>query len=545
MTNKKEIIDEYEKVISKIRKLYQWITIEILIIILSLGFIILLVWLSIFINENFFMLAFFLVPAFSFLILFLFLLGADEPHACLIDSFKSVSRLRDERKLIEQSLKAGFISVSQKKRMQELGYSTIAEFKQKTGFSSEAEMSQINKYGYKTKEEFTKATGFNSHKQYSEMLNKGFKNKLEWELAKKGGFEKKAEWELAKKGGFEKKAEWELAKKGNFLTKDEYELAQSLTMKNKKDLLQTLTREIEHIKLNIEQTRKRLNVSTLILATYDIKQLESYDRDLSSLRSQASKTIPDSILEIGDNSRISSRAVVFTDTSAMSIDTKRHIYLSRLEVVQNKTFQKNLKECREIGYDFDQRVSHLENMLSARKEYLKIWYKIMELLKNFRPEIPVNLTRIVDLIKIPTEDVEKYLLSITSIMPDVGEYLSLEQVFIRHYSTEEEFQDIFEKMQKKQKEFVKTKVLEKVCVYCQTKIKTKSTEIEKCQNCGKKPPICSICMQNLYLNDDIVIEKNCKNTFHKRHIVAWIRSSNKCPICLERINEQSLKTFEN
>ncbi len=116
-------------------------------------------------------------------------------------------------------------------------------------------------------------------------------------------------------------------------------------------------------------------------------------------------------------------------------------------------------------------------------------------------------------------------------------------MFIRHYTTDEEFQDIFERMQKKQKEMVRTKIPEKICVYCQTEITSKSNEIEKCQNCEKVPPICSICMQNLYYNEDIVKEKNCNNIFHKRHIIAWIRSNDKCPICRERINEKSLKPF--
>ena len=64
--------------------------------------------------------------------------------------------------------------------------------------------------------------------------------------------------------------------------------------------------------------------------------------------------------------------------------------------------------------------------------------KITTFLNQFRPGVPVSLSRIASLAEIPEETTKGIILEIIEHMPDVGEFLELEQVFIR--KTEAEIQ---------------------------------------------------------------------------------------------------------
>ena len=129
-------------------------------------------------------------------------------------------------------------------------------------------------------------------------------------------------------------------------------------------------------------------------------------------------------------------------------------------------------------------------------------------------------------------------------MPEIGEYLELEQVFIRQYSEDQDVKVFFNKAREKYREKIIGAEIRPACIYCQDEFEEiDRSKVAICKNCGKEAPSCSICKQSMFYGEDLVKEKNCGNIFHKNHIVMWIRSEKFCPICKERINENSLENL--
>ena len=72
------------------------------------------------------------------------------------------------------------------------------------------------------------------------------------------------------------------------------------------------------------------------------------------------------------------------------------------------------------------------------KEYLSIFSKMVNLTKQFHPNVPINVNRIVALAEVSQQKAIRYLKDITNEMLEIGQYLELEQVFIRQYSEDKE-----------------------------------------------------------------------------------------------------------
>jgi hypothetical protein len=43
--------------------------------------------------------------------------------------------------------------------------------------------------------------------------------------------------------------------------------------------------------------------------------------------------------------------------------------------------------------------------------------------------------------------------------------------------------------------------------------------------------ICSICLENLIVNQSNIIATNCKHYYHKKCIIEWLKIKDICPIC--------------
>ncbi|MHA1199477.1 MAG: hypothetical protein ACTSQF_09145 [Candidatus Heimdallarchaeaceae archaeon] len=70
--------------------------------------------------------------------------------------------------------------------------------------------------------------------------------------------------------------------------------------------------------------------------------------------------------------------------------------------------------------------------------------KITALLNEFRPGIPINIDRIATLAEIPVDVTKSIILGILEHMPDVGEFLELEEVFIRKTEAEIEIDKLLD-----------------------------------------------------------------------------------------------------
>ena len=73
--------------------------------------------------------------------------------------------------------------------------------------------------------------------------------------------------------------------------------------------------------------------------------------------------------------------------------------------------------------------------------------KIKVLLNQFRPGVPVYLNRIAALAEIPIEIAKAIILEILKYMPEVGEFLELEQVFIRKTEAEIQIDKLLDQFQ--------------------------------------------------------------------------------------------------
>jgi len=73
--------------------------------------------------------------------------------------------------------------------------------------------------------------------------------------------------------------------------------------------------------------------------------------------------------------------------------------------------------------------------------------RITALLNEFRPGVPVNVNRIANIAEIPVDVAKSIILEILKHMPDVGEFLELEEVFIRKTEAEIEIDKLLDQFQ--------------------------------------------------------------------------------------------------
>ncbi len=137
---------------------------------------------------------------------------------------------------------------------------------------------------------------------------------------------------------------------------------------------------------------------------------------------------------------------------------------------------------------------------------------VLNILNQLRPNIPVALTRIAQLSDISLEQLEHLLLSleITGKLP--GEYLKLEQVFIRN-----------------QKKLVYT-----LCKTC-----GEPTKLYPCEFCGKGE-VCSTCRLIIGIDHEVLSCPNCGASNHKKHLLEWVKIKGNCPSCRERLTTSQI-----
>ena len=90
----------------------------------------------------------------------------------------------------------------------------------------------------------------------------------------------------------------------------------------------------------------------------------------------------------------------------------------------------------------------VKTTLDIRLEYVTERTSIVELLNQFRPNVPVQLNRVGEISKMSLKDVESFLKDIVEVNPEIGEYLELEQVFIRKTDTEIQIDELLNQFQK-------------------------------------------------------------------------------------------------
>lgn len=353
-----------------------------------------------------------------------------------------------------------------------------------SGFSKKEEYIEAVSEGFRTIKEFRVKTGFSHYLNYKKKLASGFFTCKEWEEALEKGFE----------------------------SKDESNLARRVKINHKAELVNLFTKELQEAKDGMILLEVEIrSFQKLISAEFDNKRLQGYKSEI---------IVKQNLLEKMSEMNKTLHVIEHDDFALM------------LLIFENR----RLKLLQDIS-------KHLD-WIETRFPYLEKWNKVLDVINSFRSKIPVQLDRIAELAELDESEVEQLLFGILSELPSLGEYLQREQVFIKKTKSEDDLDHLLDVM--KQQQTAEFKQLSKRhCLNCGTEITSYDFQISsKCEKCAEQIPTCHICRGNIFKEDKILVEENCGNLFHKRHILEWVNVQGVCPICKARINVKSLKKFD-
>ena len=111
---------------------------------------------------------------------------------------------------------------------------------------------------------------------------------------------------------------------------------------------------------------------------------------------------------------------------------------------------------------------------------------------------------------------------ILSQQPNLGNYLKLEQVFIRKKDTQKLLDEL--KAQPIARHYT--------CFYCGLPIKRTT---KKCSDCNKDILICIVCKLPISFGEAIGKCTLCEVQGHLSHIQEAVKISGKCPRCLQKL----------
>ncbi len=169
-------------------------------------------------------------------------------------------------------------------------------------------------------------------------------------------------------------------------------------------------------------------------------------------------------------------------------------------------------------YTFDERIS-------------EVYSNVLKTIQKVRPGIQVTLPRISELVKAPKKYVEDVILAILEQKPSLGEYLQLEQVFIREIETDEIINDLIINPIPRYGQFN--------CYFCEALVEDRTIDI--CPNCGKDISRCIVCKLPISTNEGVGMCTNCEGLAHLNHLQEWVKVKGTCPSCLQPTNVEVIR----
>ena len=154
--------------------------------------------------------------------------------------------------------------------------------------------------------------------------------------------------------------------------------------------------------------------------------------------------------------------------------------------------------------------------------------RILEFLSTVRPNIPITLPRITKIVEFPEDKMQELLIKLVNENPEVGEYLELEQVFIRKEDTDEIISDL--------------KVKYSTCYYCGMPLDP--ADLVNCSTCEKEILKCNVCKLPISFGEELGQCSLCESLGHLTHFEEWVKTQGKCPTCLQDIPLQGVIPFE-
>ena len=353
-------------------------------------------------------------------------------------------------------------------------------------------------------------SGFSSKEQYVDAVSEGFNNLKEFQT--KTGFTLYSNYKKRIVSGFSTKKAWEEANSKGFETRDEYNLAINEKFSDKEELVTKFTKAVEYQRNELRLIEdETISFQKLISTEYDKQKLAEYKKELVKRKEELEEKV-----EINEKLKI-----INHDDFALLLIIFEHKRIQLLE-----------------------KITKLLAWIETRFPFLEKWNRILKVINSFRSHVPVQLDRIAELSDLPEQETEPILTEIMFEIPSLGEYLQLEQVFIKKIKSKRELTTLVEEMRNKQL-VLESEKRETNCIYCSSRIEIDiENSISHCPKCKEIIPICTICRGFLFDKDNILVEENCGNLFHRRHIIEWVNVQGNCPVCRTRVNEKSLKKYE-
>ena len=166
--------------------------------------------------------------------------------------------------------------------------------------------------------------------------------------------------------------------------------------------------------------------------------------------------------------------------------------------------------------------------INFRRHKDTAYSQILEFLSTVRPNIPVTLPRIAKFVDFPEDKMQVLLMKLLDANPEVGEYLELEQVFIRKEDTENLIHNL--------------RARYSTCFYCGTPFDSIDQTI--CSSCEKEILKCSVCKLPISFGEDIGQCTLCESKGHLVHMEEWVKTQGKCPSCLQEIPLQGIEPIK-
>lgn len=243
-----------------------------------------------------------------------------------------------------------------------------------------------------------------------------------------------------------------------------------------------------------------------------------YDQNLLTdivLKSQYSRIRNAAFHKIRDQPQLERIALESTDLNNKQIAIeslrKEGILPDNSKIIKQATIKLNQERERE---------RHNQSVIDEEKRRRQSSIKILKTLQNVSENVPLIIPRLAEIAQTNLDETILILKNILLDDPSLGDYLELEQVFIKHRNTDPYKIDMMEKS-------IKVDALQ-TCPNCND---LQSVLIRTCTSCNNPLINCNICKRGFSNNEPKLNCPDCSNQFHKNHLLGYIQSIGKCPIC--------------
>ena len=158
--------------------------------------------------------------------------------------------------------------------------------------------------------------------------------------------------------------------------------------------------------------------------------------------------------------------------------------------------------------------------INYRRNKDSAYPKIVEFLSTVRSDLDIALPRIAKIVKFPEKRVHELLVQLIEEYPGIGEYLKIEQVFIRKQDSDVIFREL--------------KAKYSTCYYCGMPVD--ATDLSNCPNCDDEIIECNLCKLPITFGEDLAQCILCGAKSHLTHLEEWVKKHGLCPTCLQDIS---------